>query len=77
MQYFTKDEAKRVIGNFPVRLCVWDDSNPNRNALQAAYELSAGEDTHWAIMVGFQIGVAIGKRMERARKSGKHTEDKT
>lgn len=74
MQYYTKEEAKRIIQNAPVRLCIGDNSNPNRDALQAAYEMSEGANAIWAVMVVFQIGLALGKRIERARKTGERRE---
>lgn len=72
MQYFTAQEAKRIIDNSAIGLCTRDECNPNREAFSAALDIAQrGHGTVWSVMTGFHLGVALGKRMERARRAGK------
>lgn len=72
MQYFTAQEAKRIIDSSAIGLCTRDECNPNREAFSAALDIAQrGHGTAWIVMTGFHLGVALGKRMERARRAGK------
>lgn len=72
MQYYTAQEAKRIIDNATIDLCTRDECNPNKEAFSVALDMAQrGHECMWSVMVGFQLGVALGKRMERARRAGK------
>ena len=72
MQYFTAQEAKRIIDNSAIGLCTGDECNPNGEAFSAALDIAqGGPGTAWSVMTGFHLDVALGKRMERARRAGK------
>ena len=76
MQYFTKDEAKRIINCQPIGLCFYNSSNPNVEAMVALAEsIDSKPDASpfFAACTGFILGRATGVREERARRKGTST----
>ena len=71
MQYYTAQEAKAAILHQDTFLCTGFPENPNRDAFKMALELSRNKPTFDAVMHGFLLGFATGKRVERARRAGK------
>lgn len=73
MQYFTAEEARAIVNNTPVGLCFNDERNPNHEAFDEAVKASefAPSSRRFAVAMGFLLGVAHGKREERARRKEK------
>ena len=66
MQYYTKEEARRILDETP--LGMFGADSPNADAFSAAVEAADGLPTRWAVAQGFLLGLATGIRMERAHR---------
>lgn len=76
MQYFTAAEADAILGCTSLRLCVGDESNPNRDAfLKAVWWARHMGGIYTAVAMGFLLGQATGKREERARRKERNGEE--
>lgn len=64
---FTAQQAVRIIEASPVNLI--DADNQNGDVLAAVIEYVGHCSPAWAVCCGMLIGIAIGKREERARRS--------
>jgi len=71
VQYFTRDEAKRIINNTPMSLCFFSSRNPNLDAMRGLAEMTGNNpfrDAYFTACMGFILGRATGIREERARR---------
>lgn len=72
MKYPTAEEARAIIENGDVLLCCNVSDNPNLEATQVLIDRVRRDryDPFFVAITGFILGRAIGKREERARRSG-------
>ena len=75
MQYFTAEEARAILNCTSMWLCFNDEGNPNCAAFSEAVRASElAPNSRWfAAAMGFLLGVATGKREERARRRAAST----
>lgn len=69
MEYFTAEEARRIITHGNAFLCSCGDGNPNKEAMRELLNITT--DYHspaYAAAFGFLLGRATGKREERRRQ---------
>lgn len=72
--YLTEEQAKKILDNEIVDLILLRDSNPNLPACRAMKDVIVeSQGDYFSAAVGFMLGLAAGKHMERERrKSHKH-----
>lgn len=72
MKYFTAEEARAVILNGDMSLCLAGDTNPAKEAMQELFDVSQRHPrSPWSAAVcGFLLGRATGIREERQRRKG-------
>lgn len=73
MNYYTAEEARRIMDNTSVHLCTGYSNNPNREAFAECLRIAlepTQDPIHWAAVIGFHLGRATGIRQERARRRG-------
>ncbi len=78
MNYFTAEEARKIVSGASLRLCTAYDDNPNREAFDECVKF-AGEvwsSKRGYASHGFLLGYATGVRAERARRAGEQRRDK-
>lgn len=74
MEYYTAEEAKRIMAHAKIKLCAIEPNNPNLAVARVLANLAkknSGRDTFWAVWSGFMLGRATGIREERARRRKK------
>lgn len=72
MKYFTAEEARAILDNNSVLLCMVWDSNPGKEAARVlSDEVQRRPTESWSAAVrGFLLGRATGIREERQRRKG-------
>ena len=70
MQYFTKEEARRILNNCAVGLILPNDDNPCKAVIELLLEKSRvnANDVFWVACTGFLLGKAVGIHEERLRR---------
>lgn len=74
MMYLTEEEAAKVLEYSSLHCCFLNDDNPNISACRALSKVIRDNDSgYFNAAVGFILGVAAGKHIERERrKTYKH-----
>lgn len=71
MMYLTEEQAKKILDNEIVDLILLSDSNPNFPACRAMKDVIVrGNGNYYSAAIGFLLGLAAGKHMERERRKG-------
>lgn len=73
MMYLTKEQAKKILDNEIVDLILLSDSNPNFPACRTMKDvIDRGNGNYYSAAIGFLLGLAAGKHMERERRKGRN-----
>ncbi len=75
MNFFTAEEALKIVSGASLRFCTGYDDNPNRDAFEECVRF-AGEvwcSKRGYASYGFLLGYATGIRAERARRAGERS----
>ena len=74
MMYLTEEQARKILDNGFIDLAFLCNENPNLPACRALSKVIRNDDSgYFNAAVGFILGVAAGKRIERERrKTHKH-----
>lgn len=67
--YLTEEQAKKILDNEIVDLILLSDSNPNFPACRDMKDVIVkGNGDYYSAAIGFILGLAAGKHMERERR---------
>ena len=74
MMYLTEEQARKILDNGFIDLAFLCNENPNLPACRAMKDVIVkGNGDYYSAAIGFILGMAAGKHMERERrKSHKH-----
>ena len=74
MMYLTEEQARKILDNGFIDLAFLCNENPNLPACRAMKDVIVkGNGDYYSAAIGFILGLAAGKYMERERrKSHKH-----
>ena len=73
MMYLTEEQAKKILDNETVDLILLSDSNPNFPACRAMKDVIVrGNGNYYSAAIGFLLGLAAGKHMERERRKARN-----
>ena len=73
MMYLTEEQAKKILDNEIVDLILLSDSNPNFPACRTMKDVIVrGNGNYYSAAIGFLLGLAAGKHMERERRKGRN-----
>lgn len=73
MMYLTEEQAKKILDNEIVDLILLSDSNPNFPACRTMKDvIDRGNGNYYSAAIGFLLGLAAGKHMERERRKGRN-----
>ncbi len=71
--YLTEEQAKKILDNEIVDLILLSDSNPNFPACRTMKDvIDRGNGNYYSAAIGFLLGLAAGKHMERERRKGRN-----
>lgn len=73
MMYLTEEQARKILDNEVVNLILLSDSNPNLPACRAMKDVIVrGNGNYYSAAIGFMLGLAAGKHMERERRKDRN-----
>lgn len=73
MMYLTEEQARKILDNEIVDLILLSDSNPNFPACRTMKDvIDRGNGNYYSAAIGFLLGLAAGKHMERERRKGRN-----
>lgn len=71
--YLTEEQAKKILDNEIMDLILLSDSNPNFSACRTMKDvIDRGNGNYYSAAIGFLLGLAAGKHMERERRKGRN-----
>lgn len=69
MMYLTEEQAKKILDNGFIDLALLYNENPNLPACRAMKDVIVkGNGDYYSAAIGFILGLAAGKHMERERR---------